>query len=237
MAKFLSLFRRHPRRNKKTTRRPTDDTPESQHAFSSDLLQQEEEINILEPDPELVRLLSLNPWDAVDRERYDDAAVQRLIETNPQAACVKHEFQQRRRGRRGTLQYPLFRAAALGASLTVVTLLGDACPASFHETGVPADGKTALHSACAYQASLEVIVYLLTQNPDAAGCRNKHGYTPLQNACEYGASSPEVILVLQKACPQALGWKNKLGQTPYQTAERKGADAAILSILTLPAGC
>lgn len=180
------------------------------------------------PDPELLALLSLNAWVDDDRQRYDNEAVLRVMETNPSAACAKYEFESAGRGH--IIRYPLYRAVALGASLSVVTLMGNACPASIHEKGV--FGNTALHSACAYQAPLETVSYFLNNmTPQEAGQRNKHGYTPLHNVCEYGASSLDVIVALVQKSPQTLTLKNKLGKTPYETAAAKGANEEVLSLL------
>ena len=180
-----------------------------------------------EPDPELFRLLSLNPWESSQRQLYDNQAVEKVVMANPDAVCCKYEF---KAPGRGTLcRYPLYRAVSLGATLTVVQLMHAACPDAIREESK--FRSTPLHAACAYRATIDVIEYILQHAPESVMVQTKHGYTPLHNACEYGVSSSQVITLLIDAYPEALMIRNKLGKTPYETALRNSADPIILDIL------
>ena len=58
------------------------------------------------------------------------------------------------------------------------------------------NGSTALHFACRFGASKEVIEYLLMKYPDAANVEDKHGYTPLLLARRGSYKHKDVIIKL-----------------------------------------
>jgi hypothetical protein len=203
---FFSLFRRKP-----ISSDADDDLPPPKP---------------LVPDPELFELLNIAPWDADQRQQFNNDAVQTFVQTTPEAFRCKYEFKSAGRGTEK--RYPLYRIVALGGSLEVVQLVCQVWPQALSEA--TKFRSTPLHAATAFQASLKVIQYLHTEYPDAISITTKHGYTPLHNACEYGAS-PEVIQYLVDAHPEAGVRINKLGKTPYQTAQKNNAEPMVLSLL------
>ena len=102
----------------------------------------------LEPDPELFELFNIAPWDADQRQQFNNDAVQTFVQTTPDAFRCKYEFKSSRRG--AEKHYPLHRIVALGDSLELVQLVCQAWPQALSEATY--FRFTPLHAATAYQA-------------------------------------------------------------------------------------
>jgi len=171
---------------------------------------------------------------------YDDRAVRTLLRRNPGAASARYVFDHTRRGT--VLQYPLFRAVALGASPATIRLFASACPAALLDVGPGCGvGGTPLHAAAAFGASVDVVRLLIELGPEALALKTRYGYTPLHQACESGASD-EAVELLAKVHPAALAQRTKLRETPADVAERRDrcpevlAAMAAISLEPQPAG-
>jgi len=167
-------------------------------------------------DTTLFALLNLRPWDNPDRQRYNDKAVYRQLRRNPGGASVQYPFQIKKRGGATTSMHPIFRIVALGGSLSTIKLCKLAFPQALSERTEL--GSTLLHTACIYNASVDVIVWIYKQDVDAVKVANRHGYTPLHCACAYGECSIEIFQLLIRWYPKAREMKNILGETPYDAA-------------------
>jgi hypothetical protein len=86
----------------------------------------------LEPDPGLFELLNVAPWDANQRQQFNNDAVQTFAQTTPDAFRCQHEFHEASR-RRTEKRCPLHRIVALGGSLELVQLVCQAWPLALSE--------------------------------------------------------------------------------------------------------
>lgn len=188
------------------------------------------EVASFKDDPELFQLLRWKPWDEDERKKFNIESLRKHIQSHPEGVGIKYEFQAPGRGYQK--RYPLQRAIALGATLDVIEQMYTIYPPAMQDSSSPFSRSTPLHSACAYQASFDVIKFCLQKFPEAAHMQTKYGYTPLHNACEYGKPCIDVIQLLIKANKQALTIRNRLGKTPYETAANNpNIDPTILEVL------
>eukprot|EP00567_Pseudictyota_dubia_P000523 CAMPEP_0197464250 /NCGR_PEP_ID=MMETSP1175-20131217/63919_1 /TAXON_ID=1003142 /ORGANISM="Triceratium dubium, Strain CCMP147" /LENGTH=256 /DNA_ID=CAMNT_0043000217 /DNA_START=80 /DNA_END=850 /DNA_ORIENTATION=+ len=183
------------------------------------------------PEPELQQLLNADPTDGPHKPLHlieNDRAVRDLVRRNPGSAAARYEFKHTRRGY--VLQYPLFRAVALGASTKTIRLLAAACPAALSDVGPNGNGGTPLHAACMFGASLEVVRLLVELCPAALVLKARYGYTPLHTACNCRASD-DVIEFIATMHPRALEERTKLRETPTIIAERRGCSPELMATL------
>mmetsp|Transcript_7536 Transcript_7536/g.10975 ORF Transcript_7536/g.10975 Transcript_7536/m.10975 type:complete len:143 (-) Transcript_7536:696-1124(-) len=131
---------------------------------------------------------------------------------NPLAARAKYEF---KGGFNKCVYFPLHMVVALGASPNVVDVVRIAYPEAMKEKcnscigpaqGAPrlifGIGKSVLHIACLFRASLDVLSLLLEKCPELGMEVNPFEDTPLHIACKEKASFEVVSLLLEK-CPEA----------------------------------
>uniref|UniRef100_A0A6U3R716 Uncharacterized protein n=1 Tax=Ditylum brightwellii TaxID=49249 RepID=A0A6U3R716_9STRA len=159
---------------------------------------------------------------------------------NPLAARAKYEF---KGGFNKCVYFPLHMVVALGASPNVVDVVRIAYPEAMKEKcnscigpaqGAPrlifGIGKSVLHIACLFRASLDVLSLLLEKCPELGMEVNPFEDTPLHIACKEKASFEVVSLLLEK-CPEAAKKENKFGLTPLHIACRQKASPEMISLL------
>lgn len=158
---------------------------------------------------EFQALLDLAPYSKAERNTFDNDAVLRAIRLCPHLAQVKLEFSHVS----GSV-YPLFMAVSIGASPEVIALL--AVPDEALE-GMDEYGRTPLHQAVEYRASVPVVQLLLRRRSTSSRAKDYIGRTPLHCACAYN-SSVEVAKLLIQSNPQALYEKDNRRRLPLHLA-------------------
>jgi hypothetical protein len=92
-------------------------------------------------------------------------------------------------------------------------------------------GNLALHEACRYGASIELVEALIEANESALRTEGKWGYLPLHFACCSNAS-PQVISKLIVTYPSATRTKeDSEGGLPLHLAVKYGADSEVITAL------
>jgi len=176
-------------------------------------------------DSNLFKLLNFDPNDEEVRRNFSlntDDIIKKARE-NPRDVDLMYIFTKGTAWHRRS--YPLHRAIELMLGVEVINALSGsiAIRQNLH-------GSTALHFACKYGASLDVIHALVSRWPDAAKEKNSRGHTPLHTACRSGASF-DVIHALLNNWTDAAKEKNIWGRRPLHVACRKGASLDVIHAL------
>ena len=153
---------------------------------------------------------------ASEKSQYDDGAVLALLRESPHLASMRFTY------RCGIGEsYPLALVIALGGSLSVVQLIVNACPDALKEK---LSGKrNVLHYAIAEGVDVEIVKYLITQNPNLVLEVDSFNAVPLHLASTYPSSSLSVLNHLLHTYPEgATCLDNKL-LTPLHRACRSRA--------------
>jgi hypothetical protein len=167
------------------------------------------------PDPLFQEMVTWNPMDPLDRAKYDDTHVKRLIKRNPDALRAKYTTQV---GRGIVQRSALSTIIALGATLDTVRYAIKANQSALQPS--PGIRTTPLHTACSFDTHLAVVQYIYHKYPKAIQTTTQHVFLPLHNACQKQYPSLEIIQFLVQTYPEGLTQINKLGDTPHRTALR-----------------
>ena len=155
-------------------------------------------------------LLDLNPH---REEKLDEEEFLSFLDN--EMAAQKYQFDVFGEDR----LFPLHMICALGASADTVKACHKAYPAAMELTtdrlGYP------IHYAAAFDAGVEVVLYLANKDSAALGHANvQHGRTPLHWACASEFGSSDVVVFLTERAPNAAKIKDLDGNTPLNLACR-----------------
>jgi hypothetical protein len=114
---------------------------------------------------------------------------------------------------------PIHQACRLGAPLALVELLHAVYPPGIAAPD-PYSGALALHYACRFQASQNVVAALARHYPAGARVQDHRGRMPLHLACISDAPAG-VMYALLKAHPAAVSNRDEKGMTPCEYAKGK----------------
>jgi ankyrin repeat protein len=148
----------------------------------------------------------------------------------------------------GILSDALFSAIILSSDIAVVDMLLKARPVIAYSRRISSGeyaGSTSLHVAIAVGASAAVIESLLSVGPEACGCFDTHGKTPLHAALESLSNGVKeddgdvggVVLSVLCAYPQCAALRDALGRLPVHHAAKRSNAAVLTAVITAhPAG-
>eukprot|EP00957_Ditylum_brightwellii_P045272 3432234-Ditylum_brightwellii.AAC.1 len=169
----------------------------------------------------LFKLLDFNPAYYEDRQMVDADAIIKEARQNSLYVDLMYSFSYSPYKR----CCPLHQAIQLCLDVGVIDAL-----ISLVAIKQKRNGETALHLACEYRASLDVISLLLSSWPDAVKEKNSQEDIPLHVACTHGASL-DMISLLLSSWPDGAKEKTSLSQTPLFVACNYKAPYDVVSFL------
>lgn len=147
--------------------------------------------------------------------------VERLIETNPEAAQISDSEQ----------YLPLHYACETGCHPTVLSALLRCYPAGARAMTRKQDSPLSL--ACSCNKDVETVQMLIAANPMALSIRNDYGYAPLHCACRAYHPRMGIVEALLDACPSCVALRSHGGETPLHLASSNpGVFVGVLQLLT-----
>jgi hypothetical protein len=173
-------------------------------------------------EEQLFILLNHDPWG--EKVLFDDGAIREVIEEDYRICERMYKFE----SIDDDSTYPLSMLCALGADVDTVRLCYDAYTEAlaYNEGWI----GTPLHYACAYQAPLEVVRFLVAKRPRLAGTVNRMGRSPMHLLCMMQPTKA-AVKVLMKHDKDVLIKGDLNGMLPLHHACDSGASAEVIAML------
>ena len=157
----------------------------------------------------------------------DFCTVRHLIATYPGICRCRYEF--RWEGGDTRYLYPLAMLSLLQPPLELIHLTYEAFPQAL-TIAEPTKGCIPLHYACSVEGSLELVSFLLDQNPETIRTKRLDGMMPLHLASYFQAPSP-IVDYLYEQYPEAIAMVDHEQWTPLHAAARGTASLQVVERL------
>lgn len=157
-------------------------------------------------------LNDIKPYDRDDFSKLPEFKLIALMKEHPALCMEEYRFDVFPRD----LLPPLHYLCALSASTNIIKACYQTCNVALSHNKSSLGSPT--HYACMFNASLDVVQWLVKKNPDSLKLTNEDAsMTPLHLACLY-ETDYETIAFLTHRCPEATKMVDMHGRTPLHWA-------------------